>query len=263
MNKRVVKDQLIEKRRYDDRANEFSKFQKTLSDISNFEIVSNASDPKYEAILKYRDVIQSTIRTGWKVLELGAGMGENTEPLTKRDCEVYLLDISEASLNVAKSKWGEQVNIVVGSIEEIPFPDSYFDLVVGAGCLSYGDPKRVDEEVSRVLKSGGSLVLVDSLNHNPIYILNRIRHFIVGNRSLSTLLRIPRMNRIDTYRPLFQEFNVMFFGKFLWFQSLTKILFGDCIANKFYAFLENKTKNDKLAFKFVCIGKNLNVSVEK
>jgi len=224
---------------------------------SIFEDISDNHDPKYKAVIEYRNLLGATITHGSRVLELGAGMGENTEPMLSKSCDLYLLDISQNSLVVAKKRWGNQIQVVLANIEELPFSENFFDFVVGAGCLSYGDPKKVDQEILRVLKPGGSVILVDSLNHNPIYVLNRIRHLMSRNRSLSTILRIPKLKRIDGLAALFQEHSVQFFGIYLWLHQLLKIICGRKKADKMYNFFESRTKSKRFAFKFVFLGKDL------
>ena len=135
-------------------------------------------------------------------------------------------------------------------------PVLFQNFVVGAGCLSYGDSRKVDREISRVLKPGGSLILVDALNHNPIYVFNRIRHLLSRHRSMSTVVRIPRLKRINGLATQFEEHDVQFFGNYLWLYQVSKMICGHKIANVIYNFFEKYTRSNKLAFKFVFLGKN-------
>jgi ubiquinone/menaquinone biosynthesis C-methylase UbiE len=256
MCKRKERDLLVEKRRYDARADGLIHNNEKGEVKNTFEVISDSYDPKYRALLEYRNLLEMTITHGSRVLELGAGMGENTEPMLSKNCDLYLLDISEISLIVAKRRWGTQIKVVLANIEELPFSENFFDFVVGAGCLSYGDPKKVDQEISRVLKPGGSLILVDSLNHNPIYILNRVRHLMSRNRSFSTILRIPKMKRIEGLAALFELNDVQFFGIYLWLHQLSKMIFGRKMAATIYNFFESKSKRKRFAFKFVFFGKD-------
>lgn len=93
----------------------------------------------------------------------------------------------------------------MGNIEGLPFTDSSFDLVVSCAVLSYGDPPKVDREILGVLRPGGTFILIDSLNHNLIFKLNRWVRFLRGSRSLSTVLRIPKMRRLQRMCSPFDE----------------------------------------------------------
>ena len=59
-------------------------------------------------------------------------------------------------------------------MESLPFKDKSFDIVACAGGLSYGDNKKVANEIYRVLKDNGSFICIDSLNENPFYKFNDI-----------------------------------------------------------------------------------------
>jgi ubiquinone/menaquinone biosynthesis C-methylase UbiE len=196
-----------ERNRYNARASEKIANANATNQFEDFVI--NELDPINLPTLEYRKLITELIPRGTRVLELG-GTGENTQPLIDLNCELYLLDISEKSLDFVKARWGSKVKCVIGNIEDLPFPDLFFDFVVGAGVLSYGKAKKVDTEISRVLKEKGSVILLDSLNHNPIYILNRIRHYVFRQRSLSTIVRIPRKKRIRDFESQYDDTRLFF-----------------------------------------------------
>ena len=96
-------------------------------------------------------------------------------------------------------------------MEFLPFASGSFDLVAMAGSLSYGDNDRVLRELHRVLRSGGTLVCVDSLNHNPIYRFNRWVHYRFGERSRSTLQRMPTLGLLEQYQAAFGEAQIRYF----------------------------------------------------
>jgi ubiquinone/menaquinone biosynthesis C-methylase UbiE len=87
-----------------------------------------------------------------------------------------VLDISEKSLAVCKSLFSE-VQTRVGNIEKIPLESNSIDIVLAAGSLSYGDHQKVRNEILGVLKPEGSLIVLDSLNHNLAYRMNRYIHY--------------------------------------------------------------------------------------
>jgi SAM-dependent methyltransferase len=187
------------------------------------------------------------------VLEIGAGTGQHTRPTVTPSTTVTALDISEISLEVLRKKFNERINLVVGNIEELPFSDSSFDLIVSCGVLSYGDPLKVDSEILRTLRPGGTFIFIDSLNHNPIYKINRWIKFIRRTRSASTVLRIPKVSRIERLSAAFEEKQYSFFGQWLWVHQFLSVFVGAGPALKFYNFLENSTPKSKYAFKVVGI----------
>ena len=112
------------------------------------------------------------------MLEIGAGTGEFSTTLIAlaSDGAVTATDISEASLQLLQQRYSNVANLEtkVADMEALPFEDESFDVVCSAGSLSYGDNLVVMNEIFRVLRGGGGrFICVDSLNHNPIYKVNR------------------------------------------------------------------------------------------
>ena len=93
--------------------------------------------PAYDA---YQKLFEEKQR-GSKVLEIGAGLGENTEFLLERGFAVYATDISSKSVDVMNRRFTRYDNFhgQVADMEKIPFDGDTFDMVCSAGSLSYGD----------------------------------------------------------------------------------------------------------------------------
>lgn len=142
-------------------------------------------------------------------------------------------------------------------MEKLPFPDSSFDVVVSAGSLSYGDVVLVMNELKRILRPGGVFICVDSLNHNPIYKLNRWVHYVRGNRTISTLERMPTVELIQLYGDLFKVEELKFFGSISWLMPLVNLFFKESIAAELSNGFDGFVKVRRSAFKFVMVAKKL------
>ena len=97
-------------------------------------------------------------------LDLGCGTGEMMRLILQKDNrkELYGLDLSEEMLSVAKAKLPEQVKLMLGDSESLPFPDSFFDVVYCNDSFHhYPEPQKVLGEVHRVLKPGGTFLMGD------------------------------------------------------------------------------------------------------
>ena len=71
--------------------------------------------------------------------------------------ELCGIDLSEKMLAVAKSKLPEQVKLILGDSESLPFSDNAFDVVYCNDSFHhYPAPQNVLREVYRVLKPGGT-----------------------------------------------------------------------------------------------------------
>jgi ubiquinone/menaquinone biosynthesis C-methylase UbiE len=204
----------------------------------------------------YEQMISELIRPEHRVLELGAGAGLHTRVLLQTGAQVTASDISPNSLGLLKQQFKNvpgNLKTEVADMESLPFDDSSFDVITSAGSLSYGDPILVDTEISRVLRPGGMLICVDSLNHNPVYRANRWLHYMRGNRSKSTLKRMPDLARIRALSKGFSIVNVRFFGAMSFAMPGIARLFGENTARAVSDRIDQLVGVRRSAFKFVVV----------
>ncbi|MBV6493631.1 MAG: Ubiquinone/menaquinone biosynthesis C-methyltransferase UbiE [Turneriella sp.] len=248
-------DKIIEKERYEKRALELL----AIDSSKESRIASELTPPVLrEPYVAYEKAIRENIFSHHKVLEICAGTGMHTYALLQTGASVLASDISESSLKVLKNRLSfKNLKVKEADIESLPFADNNFDFVVCAGGLSYGNAKVVDAEILRVLKDGGGVIFVDSLNHNPIYRLNRWLHYRRNQRSKSTLVNMPTISRIKQMGTHFGIYNVQFFGLFSWLMKPLARLVGQNCAASISNFLDRLFRVKSYAFKFVMVAKNL------
>jgi len=107
------------------------------------------------ALLKYFGDL-----TDRRVLDVGCGKGRFARVLLERNPGAVIcgLDISEAMLACAPAG----VDVVSGSMTELPFAASAFDAVYATESLEHAvEIERAVDEMCRVLKPGGKLVIID------------------------------------------------------------------------------------------------------
>jgi len=238
-------DKDIEKHRYDNRANIFLD-SNNLYHFDKIPIYLNTPYYYYFHLLEEKSG-QS------KLLEIGAGMGENTGSLLDMSFKVTSTDISSKSVEVMRNRFSKYSNfsVEVADMEKLPFNNESFDVVCSAGSLSYGDNDTVLNEIHRVLKPDGVFIVIDSLNNNPIYRFNRYIHYLKGDRSKSTLIRMPTMSLIDKYTGKFGHAKVKFFGTITWaFPLLSKVLSEQALT-KLSNLIDTRFNIRGSAFKFV------------
>ncbi len=81
--------------------------------------------------------------------------------------EVYAVDPNERMISSARHDFPEVKSSVAGA-EELPFPDSFFDKAYTTMALHhYSDLDAALREISRVLKPGGSLVILEVDPRSP------------------------------------------------------------------------------------------------
>jgi SAM-dependent methyltransferase len=249
-------DKAEELSRYEHRAQEARAGSRIAADPRNYGAAS------FEVELRapytfYESAVRRIVRPTDRVLELGSGMGRHTRVLIDTGARVTASDISPQALAILESTLGPlaggQLETRVADIESLPFEDSTFDVVTCAGSLSYGDPAMVDASVRRVLKPGGSLIFVDTLNHNPIFRLNRWIHYLRGDRTRSVLVRTPTESRIQSIAGAFESAEVRYFGSVSWSMPVVSRVAGPERAARFSDAVDRLVGAKRSAFKFVLV----------
>ena len=205
----------IERERYSKRAkiNKQNKKNLLVKKRNN-----NLIDAPYIEIY-FKSLIRNS-KKGFKILEICCGEGECSGPILENYKDITFVDISKNSLDVIKKNYSsfltKSISFKVCNMEVLPFEKEIFDIVACAGGLSYGNNKLVLNEIHRVLKPNGIFIGIDSLNENPIYKLNRYIHYLRGNRTKSTLKRMPDRKLLEDYKRKFGITKINYSGKLIW-----------------------------------------------
>lgn len=112
----------------------------------------------------------------WRVLDVGCLFANNLLPFSEMGCDCHGVDIHpkmvETAMTVA-GKRGIQAEFKVGSNRGLPYPDSYFDLVLSIATIHYEgtveNMRRALNEFKRVLKPGGGLYITTVAPKHEIY----------------------------------------------------------------------------------------------
>jgi demethylmenaquinone methyltransferase/2-methoxy-6-polyprenyl-1,4-benzoquinol methylase len=111
-----------------------------------------------------------TLTDGMKALDLGCGPGALSFALAERassQSEIIGIDISEDQLNEARSqcpRYDCNIRFENCSMDELPYPDEYFDVVITSMALHETPPevrRAAIVQTARTLKRGGCFILVD------------------------------------------------------------------------------------------------------
>lgn len=96
------------------------------------------------------------------VLEVGCGNGNlwyANRDRTPPGLRLTLTDFSEGMVEEARGRLGGLASYVVADVQELPFADASFDLVIANHMLFHvPDRRRALGEIARVLRSGGVVV---------------------------------------------------------------------------------------------------------
>lgn len=120
-----------------------------------------------------RDIVEAAgIQPGERVLDVGCGTGAQTLPAAANagPGNVVGIDASPEMIEVARQKAAKQgldVDLRVAPIEDLPFGEDEFDVVL-SGFMLHHLPNDVQHkgfnEVRRVLKPGGRFLAVDMVS---------------------------------------------------------------------------------------------------
>jgi ubiquinone/menaquinone biosynthesis C-methylase UbiE len=99
-------------------------------------------------------------------LEIGCGTGHWTQFFIDNGFRLTAIDVSENMINKAREKNLNGVEFSIKNIEEIDYPDNYFENVFAITSLEFVDNRgKAFEQIYRILKPGGYL-LIGCLNIN-------------------------------------------------------------------------------------------------
>lgn len=128
------------------------------------------------------------------VLDVATGSGDLAKAVQGRAPDARVIGSDFCAPMLAEAKKRGLKNLIVADGLQLPFPDDSFDaLTIGYGLRNMADWSAALREFSRVLRTGGRLVILDfSLPRNRLLlgpyrfylhrILPRIAGFLTGNR---------------------------------------------------------------------------------
>jgi phosphatidylethanolamine/phosphatidyl-N-methylethanolamine N-methyltransferase len=175
--------------------------------------------------------IAAAERIGGHILEVGVGTGMCL-PLYSKKCQISGVDLSEPMLRKAQERVRELgltnvEGLWVMDAERLSFPDNSFDAVVAQHVISTApNPEAVLDELARVLKPGGEIVLISRVGADA-GVRRTFEHWFqpaarkLGWRSEFSFERYsrwtantPGIHLIERYAvPPFGHFNLIRFGK--------------------------------------------------
>jgi SAM-dependent methyltransferase len=121
-----------------------------------------------EQLQDLKDVARTLVRPSHHVLDIGCGIGLETLRLAKLvgpagratglDNSAAFIDEARRRVTVA----GLDIDFITGNACELPFEDSSFDCARAERVLVYlDDPRRAIVEMRRVVRSGGSIAVIE------------------------------------------------------------------------------------------------------
>ena len=109
---------------------------------------------------------------GKTVLDLGCGTGENTVPLVARGARVIGMDISPDLVAIAQKRLADanlEASLSPGDAYNTGLPDGSVDAIFCAALIHHLDIKQVRDEMWRILRNGGVIILKEPIRFSKGY----------------------------------------------------------------------------------------------
>lgn len=142
-------------------------FDQIAADYDNSEDGSRIV-PMYDDIMKL--IAQAAPKS---LLDVGCGTGNILCKLRdlNNGMQLYGLDLSETMIEVCRGRLDDSAQLVVGDAEQLPYGDESMDCVLcNASFHHYTKPDVVLEEMRRVIKPKGYLILGDPHAEGEVYV---------------------------------------------------------------------------------------------
>ena len=105
-----------------------------------------------------------SLSRGLKVLDVGCGNGYVLFQYARHGAEVTGVDLTQTAVELSLKRFAlAQISGTFLQVDgsKLPFPDNSFDIVCSMGVLHHvSDPKPMVDDISRVLKPGGQLIVM-------------------------------------------------------------------------------------------------------
>ena len=104
-----------------------------------------------------------------RILDVATGTADIAVALTKiKNCEIIGMDLSSNMLDIGQKKikdlgLQQSVSLELGDVENLDYNDNYFDVVtIGYGVRNFENLKKSLDEIYRVLKKNGTLIILET-----------------------------------------------------------------------------------------------------
>jgi ubiquinone/menaquinone biosynthesis C-methylase UbiE len=164
-------------------------------------------------------ILQRAVRSGSRVIDVGCGSGPYLEILLGMGASVVGVDYSEAMLRLAKPRlasWGGNITLVLGNAQSLMFASAEFDVAIAIGLLDYvAQASQVLEELVRLVKSGGSVIITAPKNPSPFFFIRSgigasLRRQLFGLPPIVTALtKVQFCNMLEQNGVMVQEIQVV------------------------------------------------------
>lgn len=120
--------------------------------------------------LQMSDILRALdIKPDEVALDFGCGRGHMTYEMARRARKAYGIDIIDVESHLVPPDFSGKIEFRCARGEQTPFDDATFDVILMSEVVGMiAEPRLFFAEVSRIIKPGGRIVLVDPLERQGI-----------------------------------------------------------------------------------------------
>jgi SAM-dependent methyltransferase len=167
--------------------------------------------PKTPFPLEYAFHLLGEVR-GRTVLDLGCGSGENLIPLVHRGAHVIGIDISPELISIAQQrldKAGLSAIVRVGSAYQTDLGDESVDVVFCMSLIHHLDITQTREEMRRILRPSGFIVLKEPVRFSKGY--ERLRTLFPSHEDISRYEHPLTREELSAFEQIFEVTGLRYF----------------------------------------------------
>jgi ubiquinone/menaquinone biosynthesis C-methylase UbiE len=163
-------------------------------------LVAAAMNRSHEALTTW-GLSHVNIEAGWAILDVGCGGGRTVGRLAEKAVKGKVFGIDHSTdmvkYSIQKNKKlisQNRVKIIEGSVQNLPFPDDFFDLVTAIETYYFWDdlPAAL-QEIRRVLKPNGILLCVNEMVKDGVY---EVKHKQIIEQTGVRLIPLEEIKRL-------------------------------------------------------------------
>lgn len=148
-----------------------TKSERYFDEVYEKESIISEPVKCYPIVTRRLEELEGTL------LDVGCGNGAMLSYLSHNlfdQFSLYGIDLSSKAVKIAKNELGNKAEVCKGNVEELPFKDETFDVVI---CMHsfhhYPHPMKALSEMRRVLNNHGHLLIVENhRNHVMRFLKN-------------------------------------------------------------------------------------------
>ncbi len=199
--------------------------EEPMSSFYDNKIAGYPSRLRVKKILKELSNIENK-----KVLDIGCEAGYiSLKILEKKPSDLYAIDITEDALKEFKNKLKNKnykSNIIIKKafLQKIPFKDNFFDIAVCTEVIEHApNVEKGFEEINRVLKKGGRLILTfpNEKLRRKVYPIAKLFGI---NTDIEKEVTLFEYNHRDIIKKLQKNFTIKRSYRLPWFFPITNFI---------------------------------------